>query len=552
MTEVIVTDEQVQAFMDLFRGYANRFGRFVITGRDEERGKTKGVAKTEDRPPNREDFRRHLEGKERLGIIPLREDNTVSFSALDIDKYNDSLRIEDFSKRVRQLPLICTSSKSGGIHAWMFTNPPLPAADIIRVMKHWAGELGHSKCEIFPKQSGRAHKEDIGNWINLPYFGDTCKAVVWNTEGTECQTLALEEFLHVAKNANPDLDYITGGALKVTAREKGASPIDFADGPPCMGAIMRKHAEGDIDLTGMRNMFLFNVFTYLKRKHEGTKAKAILTSINAGTYTLTIDHSKSKEKRDNETIGVPAFGLDDRELNTTLMRKTDKEYGYQCSQFPLSEYCQKAVCKKRKYGVGSDQRADMEITVENFVKYNTDPPKYFLDVEGKRVIIATSDDMLNLQKFRARVLDATAKLFPDMTKKQWEEFLKIHLETISIIEPPFEGSEVIDAVMNFIAEMKARTKEDMMNDGRCYYNDELRAYEFMPDAFEKYSKKGNLITKYDKMRVREELEREVDMKVGDNVQRRVGTKVVKVWRVPYDAIEKMTRPERDIEEESPF
>jgi hypothetical protein len=554
MTEVTVTGEQVHAFMGLFRGYPNRFGRFVVTGVDETKGKTKGTVNTEYRPPNESDFRRHLEGRERVGIVPLREDNTVSFSALDIDIYNGDVTIADFSKRIMKLPLICTSSKSGGIHVWMFTDPPAPAADIIKVMKHWAGELGHSRCEVFPKQSGRANKDDVGNWINLPYFGNTCKAVLWNNDGTEMRTLELDEFLKVAKNTNPDLNYITEGALKVTSRDKGASAHDFNDGPPCLQTILRNFSSGELDLSGTRNIALFNIATYLKRKHDGPKARSIVANINTGGYTLTIDHSRTKKAAEDatEVINVPAFGLPEDELKKTVLRQTEKEYGYQCSQFPLSEFCQKTVCKKRKYGVGSDNRGDFDVSIENFVQYNTNPPQYFCDVGGKRVIIKTSDDLMNFKKFQARVLDYTTIHVPDLTAKQWNDFLHKHLEHIEVIEPPYEGSDVVAALFSYVNERKAKTIEDMAKDKKAYKNVKLGFYEFMPDGFRRWATSEGLIKNFDSRVVREELEKELDLKVSTDVTKRVGKNYIRVWRVPIEAIEKQERAEIEIAEESPF
>jgi len=41
-----------------------------------------------------------------------------------------------------------------------------------------AARLGISGCEIFPKQTGRVNEQNVGNWINLPYFGDARNAAI--------------------------------------------------------------------------------------------------------------------------------------------------------------------------------------------------------------------------------------------------------------------------------------------------------------------------------------------------------------------------------------
>ena len=68
------------------------------------------------------------------------------------------------------LPLIPCSTKSGGVHLFLFTKEPVQAKLVRDKLQEWAGELGYANCEIFPKQIEiQADRGDTGNFLNLPY-----------------------------------------------------------------------------------------------------------------------------------------------------------------------------------------------------------------------------------------------------------------------------------------------------------------------------------------------------------------------------------------------
>src|SRR5690606_20709252 len=156
------------------------------------------------------DFDKHLGGTQGTGVIPLRDDDTVTWAAIDMDKYNTPTEELEARVRARNLPLFCCQSKSGGTHLYLFLNREHDP-DIIRErLAQWAAELGIGGSEIFPKQSYRAGPEDIGNWINMPYFGGAT-----DQPERRCyrdgQWLDLEGFLDAAE----------AGRVEITGRPAG-------------------------------------------------------------------------------------------------------------------------------------------------------------------------------------------------------------------------------------------------------------------------------------------------------------------------------------------
>ena len=116
-------------------------------------------------------WKAHLEGKKGLGIIPIDEENSVRWGAIDIDIY--SLDLEKLVQKIEEfkLPLVVCRSKSGGAHVFCFLKEKIPAGDMQDKLREISAGLGYGGVEIFPKQREvLVERGDIGSWLNMPYF----------------------------------------------------------------------------------------------------------------------------------------------------------------------------------------------------------------------------------------------------------------------------------------------------------------------------------------------------------------------------------------------
>jgi hypothetical protein len=59
---------------------------------------------------------------------------------------------------------------------------------------------------------------------------------------------------------------------------------------------------------------------------------------------------------------------------------------YTCKQEPLHSHCNKALCKTRKYGIGSGQGT---ATIGGLTVVESEPPVWFVDVDGSRLELST-------------------------------------------------------------------------------------------------------------------------------------------------------------------
>lgn len=450
-----------QRFSDLFRGFESRHGRYAVK-RQESSGKMSGDAKTLDSAPSVEDYGAHLRGEYGIGIIPLTSDNRVYFGAIDIDQYPVShAKIAD---AVRELPVLVTRSKSGGAHIWLFVAGGAPAEQVITVLKEWAAELGYGGCEIFPKQSYRAKREDVGNWINLPYFGDTRKCVMVDRNGSPVD-LDLEEFLDVAEKCAQSVDehFLTEVAPRVRGqRDLSDSKEDWEDGPPCLQRIVKDGGPPE----GTRNAFFFNAAVYLARKYTSPDTvKDKLTKLNAAFED----------------------SLPTAELERSITSATTKEYGYQCSQAPLCNYCKRQQCLSRKYGVGSGV-LDYPVEIGGFSKILTDPVTYIFNADGRRVEIKGGSRMLHQPTFQGAILDATSKVVPLMKPEKWGTLVMEWLKAAIEVEPPPDSdprTAILEELSIWLDRFRSRNKADV-HSGKAYWDEEEGYAVFRINPFMKH------------------------------------------------------------------
>jgi hypothetical protein len=212
-----VTLEQAAAFGKLFDGRKDALGL--------DRG---GVERLAD---GYRDWTRlyadHLRGlvAAGIGVFPVRDDETVLFAAIDLDEPNFELAAV-FAGDLPGTQWI-ESSRSGNAHVWTFFDEPLECWAAKAVLRAACVLNGRPDVEVFPKQDG-LREGMVGNYINLPFYGDT-RPILNDMRNPE-STLTLEEFLDYAEKRRSSAE-----EWRRRARALGASPERRAQGGEVFG-----------------------------------------------------------------------------------------------------------------------------------------------------------------------------------------------------------------------------------------------------------------------------------------------------------------------------
>lgn len=381
--------------MEIFAGFTGAYGLYTLSGQVDDRGKQKGKGRTIREPVTPELWHNHITGKEGLGIIPINEKSQVKWGAIDIDEYQIDLigvirKVRDFS-----LPLVPFQSKSGGLHLYLFVSEFVPAKLVQNKLRELASFLGHGDAEIFPKQTEIiAERGDMGQWINMPYFGESRRAI--DTE--KLKNVTLDEFIatHVTKQVSPQ--QLREISPKV--------PDTLAGGPPCLQVLI-KHGFPP----GTRNNGLFNMAIYAKMFSPDEMPKLV--------------EEYNKKYMDPPLASTEVLGI--------IKSMGKKDYMYTCNQEPIKRFCNKSKCRTCKFGIGSSTGMPEFGTL---TKLCTDPPVWFLEVaNGGRVELDTEDLQTPL-RFQRRCMDFLNIMPPLLDRAAWSEIVQKLLEDVCVIEVP--------------------------------------------------------------------------------------------------------------------
>ena len=391
----------VQRLMSAFEGSDAGHGRTVLGRTSRTTGKTEAESRVIREPLTQDKIQAHIDGKVGVGAIPINADNQCKFGALDIDTYD--LDIVQLNAKVQKmgLPLILCRSKSGGAHLYLFLKEWEPAALVREYLAEMASALGFSGCEIFPKQDKvLTERGDVGNFINMPYFGgDITTRYALDSNG---ESLSLEEFLDL-------VDKKRTTAAKLDKLQFAGERKHFTDGPYCLEVMA---SQGPI--TTNRNIFMFNVGVYCRLKWP--------------------DDWKRHHEEYNRLLCHPA--LDAGEI-VDLQKSLDKnaKYFYQCDQCPLKDFCNKNICRTRPHGVGNGTSDLPEINGMTIML--SEPRIYFLNVGEDRL-------QLNVEQLQAphlfqRACMSQLQFMPPLPKSaQWQGLINNLMSEAVIVEVPEE------------------------------------------------------------------------------------------------------------------
>jgi len=260
-----------------------RFAR-LFHGRTDAHGLGRGAVKRTS--ITREDVEQHLAGEHPdggIGIFPLRADGTVLWAAIDLDEPDFELAQE--LQRLLPGQTWIEKSRSGNAHIWAFFTEPIPAWIPRGLMKMALQSHGRDDVEVFPKQD-RLPEGLLGNYINLPFYGDTRPMLSWDGPhahtggGVGPWTWGLESWIDRAEASKTDPD-----VWRRRATSLGIKPPEEREGPSaefgtmpnlhrCASHIIANAEENPVSRGG-RHVVFFNLAKMLLNWREIDDAEAM-------------------------------------------------------------------------------------------------------------------------------------------------------------------------------------------------------------------------------------------------------------------------------------
>lgn len=379
------------------------------------------------------DWQGHLDGKTGVGAVPICDDDTALWGAIDIDNHGDDLDlpIGDVAAKIDQLkiPAIACRSKSGGIHVYAFFEKPQSASRVRALLTGWAGALGYGGSEIFPKQgkltNTKEGKRTLGNWINFPYFkadGTLRYAIL------DGKVASLDQFLDKAETTKVK-----------ESQMRSAAGAEHGDAPPCI-QHMYQHGVPQ----GHRNEALYNVVVYWRKR---APEQIDQHSIEA-----------------NNTIFQKP--LTRQEALRTVASASRADMQYRCHEEPIRSLCKRDECLNRKFGVTPADveklNADNLPAFTNLVKYISEPVRWEVDVDGVKIVLKT-EQLLEWRYLREKIAERLTRVVPLIKNSEWERVLSPLMKEARIVETPDDAS-ISGVVRDRLREFAAKT--DLLNKGQ--------------------------------------------------------------------------------------
>lgn len=488
----------------MFLGNQEAYGVHIYSNKKTKSKKEEGENFTKVQPITEQVYKDHLDGKQGLGLIPIRKDNTCRFAVLDIDTYDQEIINShlDFIYE-HDLPVIPFKSKSGGLHVYLFLEIPVAANAVINYMSQITTLLGlTNKTEIFPKQSTLIAGQ-IGNWINLPYY-NLNKSCALNKDGTD---IIFEQAIIYIK------DHLQTEQSLLQYFEN----LPLADGPCCLQHIYLKRE------TNFRNEYLFSLACYYKAKY-------------GDDFEFKISEANNHLKEP-----IPIGELQ----KTIITTHKKKDYTYKCGTDPILSFCNKVLCKIKQYGVGGQEISNLDF--EDFIQYTSDPPYYEWIINNKSLRFFSELEIIQQQRFRALCF-RELHLLPNRIKDSvWTRIINQALENITIKKINSEedispGTLFKEHLMEFLEKRApAKSKQQILVD-RVYKDQELNQYIFRAQNFITFLLAQKQFRFYGTTEIQVKLKELGGMPKRYYVDKHA--KSIRVWTLPFVALEKFIDEER--------
>ncbi len=460
-------------YIKFFDGYRAAYGLADFEHKeakvDPESGKKKPVYRWNYEPLTEKVYEAHINGKLSIGIQPCNEDSEARLGVIDVDPKN----YDDFSKKFfidiiqdYELPLIPIESKSGGLHLFLFINEFMSAKEIVSFLTNILPLFKlKPNNEIFPKQTELTKDEETGKlkpgqFINLPYYGNKRRAL--NVDGTPFE---IDKFLEVVEAnlvSKGQLEIITNNIDKKIYEGTDA---DLMDGPPCLADISKISNKEGFD---GKDRFMYNYHVFAKMKYpDGWEQKVK----NAPVKFFEERHANA---------------WDGKVLTAKLKSWKRSDKGYTCKESPLSDFCKKGICVKKRFGVLAGSKGSYPV-LTNLRKIEIfEEPEYEFDVTkpdgiGKATVHCRSVEHLNDQRKRRNAISKAAGFLPPLIKGDEEQKVMDELYKTQIkVQPPIGTSprEKLHDVLHAKINGPRATNDAAFKTGSVFIEGEYAFFKF--------------------------------------------------------------------------
>jgi hypothetical protein len=209
--------------------------------------------------------------------------------------------------------------------------------------------------------------------------------------------------------------------------------------------------------------------------------------------------------------------------------------------------CNKIECKKRKYGIGGIEIS--ELSYEDFIQYNTDPPYYEWIVNDTSLKFYNEQDIITQTKFRELCFRELHILPVKLKEINWTMIINTALNNIIIKDINEEddispGALFKEYLIEFLEDRAhAMTKPQILFD-RVYKDDAISSYVFKAKNLIVFLIHQKQFRFYGQTEIQDRLKQLGGMPKKYYIDKDNGA--IRVWVLPFTALTKFVDDEPKI------
>ena len=275
-----------------------------------------------------------------------------------------------------------------------------------------------SRLGITGHYTENAFLSSVGGGVG-GYWGDVRSVGSKTSAGSE--STGVIPFIKVVDANTTNVDELKTITEEMERQSMEGVDEDFLEGPPCLALISKISNQPTFD---GKDRFMYNFHVFVKMKYPDTWEQKVK---NAPVKYFAREHANA---------------WDDNKLKQKTRSWNRSEKGYTCNQSPISDFCKKGICVKKKFGILAGSKGQYPV-LTNLRKIDIEPdPEYEFDVTkpdgiGKATVHCKTIEHVTDQRKRRNSIAKAAGFPPPIIKAPEDQtVLEALFQTQKIINPP--------------------------------------------------------------------------------------------------------------------
>jgi hypothetical protein len=179
-------------------------------------------------------------------------------------------------------------------------------------------------------------------------------------------------------------------------------------------------------------------------------------------------------------------------LDSVIKSYRKKDYEYKCKYEPMRSACDSITCRRKTYGVSGGSVVPL---ITSITKLNTEPPLWFVDLEGQIKIECQTEDLQRWERFQKLLIEKAHSPFGVIPHPLWLATIGVALQKVVVLEVGKDAGvsgEFRELLETFLTNKQRAVREEDLLSGRPWEDEEQGRYYFSLGKLTRYLKREGM------------------------------------------------------------